>query len=293
MLKTISNFSYPTFIGVCGAVGTVSDLTEKTDVSFRCAIALLCLGSAILLLPREFVVDRIWKGWLNQEMKNEYGRLAFGTSCLALAALLYGFSTLSLGAQKDGGLIASQFPEIHELKLSLGILQNHVVEVQKVATDIKSDTGKLLEASDRWLDFRLDIQGDTGPDASGKWRTVNHSATPNLFNSTNFQFEDVAVRITSPDNGIVYSKNYKLITDRQDRWEDNGVRGVFTKVVVCVSAKRRGEPEWLVDKQWLELVPQGKADYMIYQKVDASGVRVFDHPTDCDTAPFDKQNVGG
>ncbi len=283
MLKTISNFSYPTFIGVCGIVGTLSDLTEKTDVSFRSAVALLCLGIAILLLPRAFVVDRVWKGWLNQEIKNEYGRLAFGISCLALAALLYGFSTLSLGAQKNGGLIASQFPEIRQLQLTLGGVQNQVAEVQKVATEIKSDTGKLLEASDRWLEFRLDIQGDSGPDASGKWRTVYHSAQPNLFNPTNFQFEDVAVRITSPDKGVVYSKDYKLLTDRQDRSEVNGVKGVFKEVVVCVSAKRRGEAEWLIDRQWLELVPQGREDYMIYQKVDSSGVKVFDHPADCDT----------
>lgn len=282
MLRTISNFSYPTFIGVCGVVGTVSDLTEKTEVAFRCAIALLCLGSAILLLPRAFVIDRVWKGWLNQEIKNEYGRLAFGTSCLALAALLYGFSTLSLGAQKNGGLIASQFPEVRQLQLALGGVQNQVAEVQKATTNIKSDTGKLLEASDRWLEFRLDIQGDTGPDSSGKWRTVYHSAKPNLFNETNFQFEDVAVRITSPDKGIVYSRDYKLVTDRQNRTEDNGVKGVFKKAFVCVSAKRRGEAEWLVDRQWLELVPQGRADHMLYEKVDSSGVRVFDHPTDCD-----------
>jgi hypothetical protein len=281
VLRTISNFSYPTFIGVCGFVATVSDLTEKADVSFRCAVVLLCLGTAILLLPRSFVVDRVWRGWLNQEVKSEYGRPAFGMSCLVLAGLLYGFSALSQGAQKDGGLIASQFPEIRQLQLSLGIVQQQITEVQKVTTEIRSETGKLLEASDRWLEFRLDIQGDTGPDNTGKWRTIYRSATPLIMNPTNLQFEDVAIVISSPKEGVVYSKDYKLLTDRQDRWDDDGIKEVFKNLTVCLSAKRRGESEWLMDKQWLELVPQGKADYMIYQKVDASGIRVFDRATGC------------
>lgn len=281
MLKTLSKFSYPTFIGICGFVGTMTDLFQKTDVAFGSALALLALGVLILVLPQAFVVDRVWKGWLNQKVEGEYGKGAFGISCIMLAGLLYGFSTLSAKAANDGGLIASQIPEFRQMQVALGIVQKQIAEVQVATTEIKSDTGKLLEASDRWLDFNVVINVEYRADANGNAVPHAVAASPSVNNETNLQFENVQITLSSPENGIDYRHSLPLLPDRQYRMDEKAIKATPKTMTACISAKMRGHNEWLRERQTLRFTLENNH---IYEKVDSSGVMVFSEPVSCGDA---------
>ncbi len=281
-MQVLTRFTYPTFIGLCGLLGTFSDILQNSNIAIGAITGLLMLGLACLLLPRELVVDRFWSGLLGNDVSEQFSARPFGLSCALLAMLLYGFSTLSTKAGEEGGVIAAQFPEVHQLQVALGVAQQDIATIKTISTEIRGDTSRLLESSERWLKFELFLLHEAnGHKPNGEWNHVPSGASVFLFNETPLQYEDLLIVLSVPGQGEIYRKSYPRVLDREQRQERNAINVPYESVDVCISAKRRGQEEWLTDKHSLA-IHHGPDQYTTeYQKSDSSGVQIFTSETKC------------
>lgn len=161
-MHTVRRFTYPTFIGLCGLLATISDMLQNQMVAIGVVIALAAIGLASVLTPTRFL---IWSGIAEQLGIDEAAvsaRRPFGLSCLILAAVVFGFSAMSVRAAEDGGLVAGAFPEVRQMQVSLGIIEREVQQIAAKTSEIKQDTAALMAATLQWISV------DTAPKSTGK-----------------------------------------------------------------------------------------------------------------------------
>src|SRR5690606_10242528 len=120
-----------------------------------------------------------------------------------------------------------------------------------------------------------------GRKSNGEWNKVPWGSSVFLFNETPLQYEDVVIVLEAPEKGEIYRKSYPRVLDREQREDRNAIDIAYENVGVCVSAKRRGQDEWVVDRHSLEIF-HGPDEYTTkYQKSDSEGVQVFSTETRC------------
>ncbi len=281
-MKSISKFTYPTFIGLAGFFSALGDIIQNQTVTIGVIIGLLILGAACIVLPKSLTVERIWCRWLDNEVRHDFTPRFFGFSCLLLATFMYGFTDLSAKEAPEGGLLAANYEEVRDFQRAIGIVERDVAEIKAVTHEIKAETSQLLLAADQWLTFELFLlHTGSHPTPDGKWLNIPSGSSVLVNNETNFQFENVNVVLVTPDDGEIYRHSYENLLEKQQRFERDVINVAYENVNVCVSAKRRGKDEWLVDKHKIKIV-YGPDHYSNgYQKYDSDGVKVTQTPTSC------------
>ncbi|MBY3381690.1 hypothetical protein [Rhizobium laguerreae] len=281
-MKNITKFTYPTFLGLAGFFSALGDIIQNQTVTIGVMIGLLLLGASCMVFPKSLTVDRIWCGWLHNEVGPDFTPRFFGATCLVLAAFMYGFSDLSARAADDGGIIASQYKKVQEIQLMLGIVERDLAEIKSTTREIKADTSQLLLAADQWIKFDLFLlHTSSHQKADGDWLRIPSGSSVLVDNATNFQFEDIRVVVTSPEDGEIYRHTYENLLEKQQRYEREVIGVAYENVGVCVSAKRRGQNEWLVDRHKMKIV-YGPDHYSNgYQKYESDGVKILQSPTSC------------
>ncbi|PYE21568.1 hypothetical protein C8J32_1202 [Rhizobium sp. PP-CC-3A-592] len=281
-MKNITKFTYPTFLGLAGFFSALGDIIQNQTVTIGVIIGLLLLGASCIVFPKSITVDRVWCGWLHNEVAPGFTPRFFGATCLILATFMYGFSDLSAQAADEGGIIASQYKKVQEIQLVVGIVERDVAEIKTTTREIKADTSRLLLAADQWIKFDLYLLHTAShPTTNNDWLHIPSGSSVLVDNETNFQFEDVLVVLRSQEDGEIYRHTYESLMEKQQRYEREAIGSAYENVDVCVSAKRRGKNEWLVDRHKLEIV-YGENQYSTaYQKYDSDGVKVLHSPTSC------------
>ncbi|WP_395517726.1 hypothetical protein [Pseudorhizobium flavum] len=281
-MKSFTHFTYPTFLGLAGFFSALGDLIQNQTITLAVMMGLMLLGLACLCLPKSWTVERVWRNWLHMEVKEGFSPRGFGGTCIILAGLMWGFFNLSAQAADDGGIIASQYPKVLEVQMALGIVQRDVAEIKAVATEIKADTSQLLLAADQWMQFDLHLLHTAShPMENGEWVHIPSGSSVLVNNETNFQFEDVKVVLRDPGDTEIYRQSYENVLEKQQRFEREVIEVAYEDVSVCLSAKRRGKDEWLIDRHKMKIF-YGPDQYSTeYRKYDSDGVKVHNTPTNC------------
>jgi len=226
-MRFLRNYSYPFFLTVSGTAATVSDVLQNPIAAYILMAALLVTAGVVFLGGYVNWIDRVVEEVLPDNLRLSFSRMPFAASCLILALMLGAFTTLSAKAADEGGLIASNYPEVRALQLRLGVVQRSVDRIER-------KTDQILDATRQWLsitDFRV-------------WQPLKdvHIRIENL---TPFLFTSIAGKISDNANVDIEFGGYALAADNI-HWENFAHTGSAPeRMIVCLSAKRASDGIWI------------------------------------------------
>lgn len=255
-MHTLKRFTYPTFIGTCSILGTLADLLQNAFIFRGVTIVLLLIGIICLISPKALFTKTKLLQCLGADASVVNGLRPFGASCLMLAAVIFGFSSLSAKSESGGGVIASAYPEIRQIQEHLGVLETRIASLQSTAESIQSDTQHVRDNVVDWVSFTID---------------------PNYFeirNHSGASFEAMEVKIAA-DNLPIISKTIPIMP--HDGYSNFHPGSILTAKVVtsCLVAKSRGKTQWIIER--LQFQRDGDA----YTLIDQVGPRSSDAPVSC------------
>lgn len=150
-MQYLRNYSYPFFLSMSGILATISDVLQSLLISYFVVAILVLAAATALVAERVRPLNAAILGNLPDDIRGKFSNTPFAVSCVVLAIMVGAFSSLSAQAADEGGLIASNYPEIRDLQVRLGVLQETSDRIE-----LKAD--RLLDATHQWIsitDFRL------------------------------------------------------------------------------------------------------------------------------------------
>lgn len=193
-MAKFKKYGYPLFMGASGLLTTVSDLIQKNEIAVTLAAFLAVVGIITIVTPLN-VQQRVFR-IVSDGVDEGFSSRAFGTSCLFLAAAVFGFSTLSAKAAPEGGIIASQYPEIHQLQMKLGV-------IEQATARIEDKTDQLLTATRHWVSIT----------EVATWHGETNNLHLRIENNTPFFFKKLNGTVKTSNNEILYLKDIGLGSD--------------------------------------------------------------------------------
>ncbi|MBV2143123.1 hypothetical protein KUG47_06400 [Falsochrobactrum sp. TDYN1] len=285
-MANLKQYTYPVFMGVSGFLTTVSDLIQKNDIAIFVAASLAAIGIITSVAPRSWL-SRI-RGIFSslKEEKDNFSFKCLGVSCLLMAAAVFGFSTLSVKAAPEGGIIASQYPEIREIQITLGIMQSDIAQIKNQVGEINDKSDKILSATFPWLELSIEASfSNKLEEIDGQVQNVNYPGGSFVWvrNETPMNFEDVSILITNSLNkNDYYKENYKFIGSNDTKQGQLVSKlKMYASYNVCYSAKVKGRKEWIVDtfevKGTHDFATMKSDDWykFRYEKLDYDGPQIY------------------
>jgi len=277
-MQTLRKFTYPMFMGICSLFAALADILQNPAVFVGILTVLLAIGLLATLVPQ-----RLLSGQLLQAigLDPEIGEALrpFGLSCFLLALLVYVFSSLSAQAADDGGALASSFPEIRTIQLSLGAVERQVGEIAEQTAEIKKDTDELVNSTVKWLSLQVNLIALQRTTTEGEEHFFSGGFYVGVTNETGQIYEDISF-LVSDENGEILSEQIPLIL--QDGYHHSLQDDKFyERIEVCLSGKRRGRNEWITERRVYQSVQKHIKNEPIYQVVEATGAELSPTTVKC------------
>lgn len=237
-MNFIRTYTYPTFIAVSSTGAVIADVLQN-DVAFTLVTTTLGLAGIVFLAAPARLLART--GLTSLTPSDPSGRPAtrsFGASCLLLAALVFGFATLSSRAADDGGVIASGYPEIRDIQVSIGVIQSDLHTLSERSRRIQQMTERMNSFSVQSLSLNFSA-ADYGDNA----RNVGFGVD----NPTGNIFDDIEVTLNTSDGTVrkIFPTLGPSDSDRQ-YWP---VERLPARITLCVNAKPRGLDEYITERR--------------------------------------------
>jgi hypothetical protein len=277
-MHTLRKFTYPTFIGSCSLLATLSDILQNQIISTGLVIVLTVIGLGGVLLPRRFHHGVLSMFGVASSPTDSLR--PFGLSCLMLAAVVFGFSTLSARSAADGGVIASSFPEVREMQIALGRVERQVNQIATQTTEIRKDTRDLVDASIRWISIEAEAMANTRITTTGESHYFPAGIGVRLDNNTAGVFEDLQLLMTADDETIV-ARDIPLLMPGGYEYITSVMGESFDAVSTCISARRRGKDEWVVDRRRYRIFQPNLKTVPDYQIIEGGEPLVSSTPAAC------------
>lgn len=289
-MAKFKKYGYPLFMGASGLLTTVSDLIQKNEIAVTLAIFLAVVGIITIVTPLN-VQQRVFR-IVSDGVDEGFSSRAFGSSCLFLAVAVFGFSTLSVKAAPEGGIIASQYPEIQQIQQTLGIMQTDIASIKNTVSEINDKSDKIVAATFPWINLTLHVGVSHNlKEINGKVESVH---TPggsfvSLENNTVTNFENVDIIITNLENkSDYYKKSYDFIgANAWFKGELLSKTKMYPFFHICYSGKIRGRNEWIVDEYDVKIskdfdLIEGNEWYDVrYDKLTYDGPQIFTKEKRC------------
>ncbi|MBY5819890.1 hypothetical protein HFN60_30325 [Rhizobium leguminosarum] len=277
-MQTIKKFTYPTFMGVCSILAAFADILQNQNIFVGMLITLICLGALALIVP---------PGWVSEKLADTFGvdpsikqaLRPFGLSCFILGAMIYTFSAMSTEASDKGGALVATFPELKQVQLALGRIEQDVGELKQQTVAIKQDTEQLVETAVKWISIDVSLNSTMVAKDAGEKHFAPGSFYVNFANETGQTFEDVALVVTDGSKELI-SETVKILP--QDGYKHNFHDGrPHEKITVCLTAKRKDRAEWVQENRVYEVKQARPTDEPQFELSDATGQKVVQGKPSC------------
>ncbi|TAW50607.1 hypothetical protein [Rhizobium leguminosarum] len=280
-MQTVQKFTFPTFMGICSILAAFADILQNPTIFAGILIALFGIGAISIIVPAGWVTARLadtvgFDSSISSTLK------PFGLSCLMLGGLIYVFSALSAGAEADGGALAKVFPEIEKIQVALGRVEKNLGDLKGQTVAIKQDTGQLVETSLKWISVDASPGSFMRTTNAGAMHYFPKGVYVNLTNETGQTFEDISVVVTSGSATLFSEKIPMLLQDGYKHFLHD-VPEVFETLSVCLTAKRRGRPEWLTETRAYKALQKRLEDMPSYDVVDVTDLKLSSVKPSCST----------
>lgn len=241
-MGVLRSYTWPMFLALSAGLSAISDILQSAPIAYAFASLLLAIATfSIVAFKIPAIESAIRKAF---SLEEAFPVVSFGASCAILAVLVFGFATISQRLGKQGGAIASAFPEVAEIQSRIGIVERGVSEIaditrktSAVTDQIKADTEFLNAASDRWLVIeRMDIYGDA--------RGYNFDVS--LLNPSSFVFDNVnfIVRDASHRDLVFIKDTDQIVAPSATRFWRPKMKAKPQAIEVCISGKRQSDGVW-------------------------------------------------
>ncbi|MCY0093253.1 hypothetical protein [Hoeflea ulvae] len=268
-MRSIVKFTYPTFIGLCGLLAALSDVLQDQNVAVALYASLLVLGIVALVAPSAFV-GKTMRTIVGEDDSIGAQSKPFGLSCILLAGVVFGFSTLSAASSSEGGVISSAYPEVRQMQISLGIIENRIASLETTSSDILANTEEMISSSQRWISPSAYInafsrQHQKTLEQYHFFNGIHYNAS----NDTGIIFEDVTLSVHDENGKSLSSHRARVMPANDyiaDSWQfmdestyikdlrDGDVvhPGLNRRLSLCITARRRGSDIWTLERRHYE-----------------------------------------
>lgn len=227
-MRAIQQFTYPTFMGICGILAAFADILQNPNIFTGVLATLLALGSLAAIFSIPMIANRVPERWIAEELLVKFGvdpsikkvLLPFSLSCLILAAGIYLFSAMSAKASEEGGALVSTFPELKQVQFALGRIEQDIGELKQQTVAIRQDTEQLVETAVKWISIDVSLNSSILMTNAGEKHYVPGSLYVNFANETGQTFEDVALVVADGSKALI-SEKVKILP--QDGYKHNFV----------------------------------------------------------------------
>ncbi len=281
-MQTVQRFTFPTFMGICSILAAFADILQNPAIFAGILIALFGIGAVSIIVPAGWVTSKL-ADTIGFDSSISSSLKPFGLSCLMLGGLIYVFSALSAGAEAEGGALAKAFPEIEKIQLALGRVEKDLGELKGQTVAIKQDTGQLVETSLKWISVDASPGSFARTTNAGVLHYFPKGLYVNLSNETGQTFEDISVVVTS-GAATLFSEQISMLLQDGYKHYLHDVPDVFETVSVCVTAKRRGRPEWLTETRAYKAVQKRLEDMPSYDVVDVTDLTMSSEKPSCSSS---------
>lgn len=283
-MRAVQQFTYPTFMGICGILAAFADILQNQAVFTGVLITLIVMGILAALFSVEAVSRKVPETWVSEDLLNRYGidpsikkaLRPFSCSCLILAAGIFVFSEMSAEASKGGGegALAKVFPILENVQLALGRIEQDVGEAKQHTVAIKQDTEQLVETAVKWISIDVNLNSSTVMTDAGEKHYAPGSFYVNFANETGQTFEDVALVVADGSKALI-SETVKILP--QDGYKHNFFDdgNAYEKITVCLTAKRRDREEWVQEDRVYQAKQARPTDEPYFELVNATGQKVL------------------
>ncbi len=242
-MRTVQKFTYPTFMGICSILAAFADILQNQNIFVGMLVTLICLGAVALIVP---------PGWVSEKLTDTFGvdpsikqaLRPFGVSCFILGAMIYAFSAMSTQASDEGGALVASFPELKQVQLALGRVEQDVGEVKQQTVAIKQDTSELLGSAVKWLSVEASPGTFTRTTNAGEIHYFPKGFHVRLSNESGQIYEDISVVVSDGPKTILAESLPMMLQDGYKHYHHD-VEQVYETITVCVAAKRRGRHDWV------------------------------------------------
>lgn len=287
-MRAVQQFTYPTFMGICGILAAFADILQNQAVFKGVLAILLVLAVLSALLSWNVVANMVPEHWLSDKLPKAFGvdpsikqaLLPFSVSCFILAAVIYVFSAMSAQGSDEGGALVATFPELKQVQLALGRIEQDVGELKQQTVAIKQDTEQLAETAVKWISIDVNLNSSTVMTDTGEKHYAPGSFYVNFANETGQTFEDVAL-VVADDSKALISETVKILP--QDGYKHNFFDdgNAYEKITVCLTAKRRDREEWVQEDRVYQAKQARPTDEPYFELVNATGLKVFSQRPSC------------
>lgn len=221
-MAKFKKYGYPLFMGASGLLTTVSDLIQKNEIAVTLSIFLAIVGIITIATPLN-VQQRVLRV-VSDGVDDGFSPRAFGSTCILLAAAVFGFSTLSAKAAPEGGIIASQYPEIQQIQVKLGV-------IEQATARIEDKTDQLLTATRQWVSI-IDLHA---------WTGKPESIILGIENKTPFFFKNINGSIKTSNNDTFEFKDIALGADEFNFVHFDHEEITPVGLIVCITGEREND----------------------------------------------------
>lgn len=258
-MHTLKRFTYPTFIGTCSILGTLADLLQNAFIFRGVTIVLLLIGIVCLISPKAlFTRTRLLQS-LGADAAVVDGLRPFGASCLMLAAVVFGFSTLSAKSESEGGVIASAYPEIRQVQERLGLIEVGLANISLQTNEIQKNTQKLVSSALHWVTIQgyPHTRGKSQPNGNDLYSFADVIGFT-LTNDTANTFEDLTISVSYE----AYEKLHSIPHFVQGAYEHIKfpTTGPVDTFSACIVARNRDQSQWIMERRVYQLVQKQPTD---------------------------------
>lgn len=279
-MHTLKRFTYPTFIGTCSILGTLADLLQNAFIFRGVTIVLLLIGIICLISPKALFTKTKLLQSLGADASVVDGLRPFGASCLMLAAIVFGFSTLSAKSESEGGVIASAYPEIRQIQERLGVIEVGLANISLQTNEIQKNTEKLVSSALHWVTIqgyphtRSQSQSDGG-DLHSFADVIGFTLT----NDTANTFEDLTIAVSYE----AYEKLHKIPNFVQGAYEhiQFPTTGTVDTFSACIVARNRDQNQWIMERRVYRMVQKQQTDEPKFEIFSAETPTVSNSEMNC------------
>lgn len=287
-MRAVQQFTYPTFMGICGILAAFADILQNRIIFTGVLATLLVLGCLAAIFAVPIVASMVPERWVSEDLLKKFGidpsikraLFPFSLSCFILAAGIYVFSAMSAQASEEGGALVSTFPELKQVQLALGRIEQDVGELKQQTVAIKQDTEQLVETAVKWISIDVSLNSSTLMTNAGEKHYAPGSFYVNFANETGQTFEDVALVVADGSKALI-SETVKILP--QDGYKHNFFDdgNAYEKITVCLTAKRRDREEWVQEDRVYQTMQARPTDEPYFELVNATGQKVLQQKPTC------------
>jgi hypothetical protein len=267
-MHTIKKFTYPMFMGICSILATFADILQNQNIFTAILVTLAALGVLAVIVPSAWVTTKLAETFgVDPSIKSALK--PFGFSCLILGMMIYAFSAMSTEASPQGGALISAFPELKQLQVSLGKVAEDVGELKQQTVAIERNTEKLVASSVDWISVNASPMSYARFTNDGVGHHFPRGFIVELSNESGQAYEEIAVVVSDGSSKILSEKLPILLQNGFKRYSHERGNDVYEKIAVCVTGKRKGRDEWVIETRVYQLAQRRLQDHPDYDIIEA------------------------